>query len=248
MALDYLAQDKTSLFTFTPGNTIQYIKYFLREGAKEKKGAQTISLVFETNIRNALLNACNKDHLATKYLSALEYLAQTMYFGLHVESLDLETFREIVAEYNVKKRGDLKEKDFFARCMQAKILCEVEGTFTIRFYDKNTYAYFVAKALNREFEKDSSNTDNLNYVMEHICFGINDTIVLFLSFIRSNTKMISKLAGDALELLSKYPEWNFSERNIPFLHQSDGFSEKIPTPKEKKENTEQLEHVERERA
>lgn len=247
MALDYLAQDKTSLFTFTPGNTIQYIKYFLREGAKEKKGAQTISLVFETNIRNALLNACNKDHLATKYLSALEYLAQTMYFGLHVESLDLETFREIVAEYNVKKRGDLKEKDFFARCMQAKILCEVEGTFTIRFYDKNTYAYFVAKALNREFEKDSSNTDNLNYVMEHICFGINDTIVLFLSFIRSNTKMISKLAGDALELLSKYPEWNFSERNIPFLHQSDGFSEKIPTPKEKKENTEQLEHVERER-
>lgn len=247
MTLDYLAQDKTSLFTFTPGNSIQYIKYFLREGAKEKKGTQTISLVFETNIRNNLLNACNKDHLATKYLSALEYLAQTMYFNLHAESIDIAVFRDIVAEYNVKKRGDLKEKDFLTCCVEADILYEIEGTFTIRFYDKSTYAYFVAKALNREFEKDSSNTDNLNYVMEHICFGINDTIVLFLSFIRSNTKMISKLASAALELLNEYPEWNFSEKNVPFLHQSDGFSEKVPTQKEKKENTKQLEHVEKER-
>ena len=169
-----------------------------------------------------------------------------MYFGLHAESIDLEAFRKIVAEYNAKKKGDLNERDFLARCIQAGILCEIEGTFAIKFYDKNTYAYFVAKALNREFEKDSSNTDNLSYVMEHICFGINDTIVLFLSFIRSNTKIITKLANAALELLSEYPEWNFSKKNIPFLHQSDGFSKKIPTQKEKEESARQIEHVEKE--
>lgn len=247
MALDYMAQSQTSLFSFTPGNAIQYIKFFLHGGAKEKKGAQTISVVFETNIRNAILEACKKDHIANKYLHALEFFAKNMYFSLQAESIDFSTYSKIIADYNEKKKGDINERDFLECCINAKILRQVDGAFDVCFFDKNTYAYFVAKALNRDFEKDNTDLANLTYVMEHICFGINDTIILFLSFIRSNTKMITNIAVDALALLDEYPEWDLVGRNIPFLYQSDGLSEKLPSGKERKEAHKQIEQVEKER-
>ena len=246
MALDYIAQSQTGLFSFTPGNAIQYIKFFFHGGAKEK-GNQTISVVFETNIRNAVFEVCKKDYIANKYLLALEFLAKHMYFLLQAETISLPEYGKIVANYNEKKKGDLNERSFLECCISAKILRQVDGAFDICFFDKNTYAYFVARALNRDFEKDNTDLANLKYVMEHICFGINGTIILFLSFIRSNTKMITGLAVDAVNLLDKYPEWNFAEKNIPFLHQSGGLSEKIPSGQERKEAHKQLEQVEQER-
>ena len=246
MLLDHLVQSQTSLFTFTPGNAIQYIKYFLSGGTKEK-GAHTISLVFETNIRNAIIAACKKPFVANQYLLVLEFLANSMYFSLRAETIDIETYRNIIAEYNEKKKADINEKDFLECCVAARIIHEVPGSFRIGFFDKNTYAYFVAKALNRDFEKNRSNPENLDYVMEHICFGINDTIILFLSFIRSNTAIITKLATDAMRLLEEYPEWDFTAGNIPFLHRTEKLPEKVPTKKEQKETHRQVEQIEKER-
>lgn len=247
MAMDYMAQSQTSLFSFTPGNAIQYIKFFLQEGAKEKKRSQTISVVFETNIRTAIIKACGKDSVANKYLLVLEYVANYMYFVLHAEEIKFAEYSEIITEYNTKKRGDINERDFLECCKNAHILQHPDGTYNVKFFDNNTYAYFVAKALNRAFEKDRTDLSNLKYVMEHICFGINDTIILFLSFIRSNTKIITDIAAAALKLLDEYPEWDFNKRNLPFLHQSDGLPEKIPSSKEKKEAHKQVEQVEKER-
>lgn len=247
MALDYIAQSQTSLFSFTPGNAIQYIKFFLQGGAKEKRGSQTISVVFETNVRNAIFTVCKKDYVANKYLLVLEFLAKYMYFTLRAEIIDLSMYSAIIVDYNQKKKGDINERDFLECCIAAKVLRQVEGAFDICFFDKNTYAYFVAKALNRDFEKDRADLANLKYVMEHICFGINDTIILFLSFIRSNTKIITSIAMNALTILNKYPEWDFTNKNIPFLHQMDGFSEKLPSSKERKEARKQVEQVEKER-
>ena len=244
--MDHLVQSQTSLFTFTPGNAIQYIKYFLSGGTKEK-GAHTISLVFETNIRNAIIAACKKPFVANQYLLVLEFLANSMYFSLRAETIDIETYRNIIAEYNEKKKADINEKDFLECCVAARIIHEVPGSFRIGFFDKNTYAYFVAKALNRDFEKNRSNPENLDYVMEHICFGINDTIILFLSFIRSNTAIITKLATDAMRLLEEYPEWDFTAGNIPFLHRTEKLPEKVPTKKEQKETHRQVEQIEKER-
>ena len=246
LLLDHLVQSQTSLFSFTPGNTIQYIKYFLTGGAREK-GAHTISLVFETNIRNAIIAACKKDYVANKYLLALEYIANSMYFSLRAETIDLDTYRRIIAEYNEKKKGDINEKEFLECCIKARIIRDFSSSFNIGFYDKNTYAYFVAKALNRDFEKNRLDSANLLYVMEHICFGINDTIVLFLSFIRSNTSIITKIAEEAMNLLEGYPQWDIKLENIPFLHKTEGLPEKAPSKREQKESHKQVEQVERER-
>lgn len=246
-SLDYFVQCQTGMFTFTPGNTLQYIKYFLDGSAREKRGTQTISLIFETNIRNAIIKECKNDEDATLYLAFLEFLADYMYFTLRVEKIEIAQFVELVTLFNKKRRADQNAKQLLTLCAKANILKQAADSFDVKFYDKNTYAYFVAKAINRQFEKNSSDQTKLKYVMEHICFGINDTIILFLSFIRSNTQIIMEIAKDAQSLMEEYPEWDFQQMNIPFLHESADMPKGMPSGKDKKEAHRHSENVEKER-
>lgn len=242
-ALDYLVQSQTSFFSFTPRDTLQYIKFLFSEGIKEKKGTQTISLVFETNIRNDLLKATGPE-MAGLYLMALEYIANSMYFELRKDCLEPSELESIIAKYNKKRKATINPKILTQACVEAHIFKESSGSFAIRFYDNNMFAYFVAKALNRELENNPVDISKLGFVMNHICFGINDTIVLFLSYIRSNKRIVLQIAHRATELMAEFPEWDFERQNIPFLHNSKPLSSKVPSAQEKKDTTMEIEQIE----
>lgn len=245
-ALDYMVQCQTSLFTFTPNNMLQYIKYYLRNTSVEQKGIQTISMVFEANIRNAILDL-EKPEIAALYLSAVEFIADQMYFELRTERIDTSKLEELIKKFNEKRRADINAKRLKDTCLEARIFKDYKDSFCFGFYDKNTYAYFVAKNINKEFERNQANQKKLNYVMEHICFGINDIIVVFLAFIRNNTNIILNMADQVTDLLHEYPEWDFDQKNIAFLHQSSKMAINAPNTKDRKEAHEQIENVEKER-
>lgn len=245
-ALDYLVQCQAGFFSLDPGSLLQYINYFLNEGTRESKGIETLSLVFETNIRNALLSHLDGENINV-ILSALEYIADYMYFSLRKESIKVSEFEEIVSEFNRRRRASINAKRLLTICRDAHVLWEAQASFAISFSDKNTFAYFVAKYINREYEKKPGDLTKLRYVMNHICFGINDAIVLFLSFIRSNTRIVLALATKALELLETYPEWNFEENNIPFLISYSNPDIAPPTREDTKAAKKQTEQVEKDR-
>ena len=245
-ALDYLVQCQPSFFSSMPSNLLLYINYFLSAGASETKGIKTLSLVFETNMRNSLL-ACVSENNINVILAALEYISNYMYFELHQETLDPSTFEKIVNAFNADRKADLNAKQFLILCKKAHIFQEDDYSFGIKFSDKNTYAYFVAKYISREFERDPSNLSKLSYVMQRICFGINDTIILFLSFIRSNTKIIMRIAEQAVQLLESYPEWDLDQNNIPFLSAYEDLTVSVPTNQEKSMALKKTEQIERTR-
>ena len=246
LALDYMVQSQTGLFSFTPSDTLQYIKFFFREGTTENKGFQNFSLIFETNIRNAILNVCPAE-FSNMYLMLLDYLADYMYFELKTERISNEDFARTVEKFNQSRRTAIKPKSFLTSCVKANILTEASDDFAVEFHDKNTYAYFVAKALNRQFEKDPTELAKLKFVMQHICFGINDTIILFLSFIRSNTRIITEIQTAAQDLLKEVQEWDFKERNIPFLQCAQRTTAGVPSQKDRKETKLHTERVEEKR-
>lgn len=246
-ALDYIAQCQTDFFNFTPASLLQYIRFLLNASAEQHKGVQTISMVFETNIRNAIIAASKNEATANIYLAALEFLADRMYFELRVESIKPEELERIIKEFNTKKKAKINGKELLSVCVSARLLRESERSFEVKFYDNSTYAYFVAKAINREFEKNPDNRDKFRFVMNNICFGINDSIILFLSFIRNNTAIILKTAEESVELLSAFPEWDFEKRNIPFLHQTDVTVESVPSADEKRNAHKKIEQIEKER-
>ncbi len=238
-----MVQCQANLISLTPDNLIQYIKYFLNNKNREEKGSRTITLVFETNIRNSILE-CVKETNATPILSALEFIAYDMYFKKQAEVLQLAEVDELIKGFNAQRRANLNTKAFIAVCVKAGVLTEAVDAYAYSFSNKNTYAYFVAKYLNRVLERDPSNQADILYVMNHICFGINDTIILFLSYIRSNTRIILNIAFKAANLLEGYPELNFKENNIPFIKLINAPRVALPTEKEKKANTQQTEKVE----
>lgn len=247
MALDYMVQCQTAFFNFTPDNILQYIKFLMREGVNDQRGTQKISMVFENNIRNSILEACPTEGNANLYLLALEYLADNMYFVKQKEKIDIATFSEIIDAYNRKRKSKINSKQFLEACINAHILKQANDSFDISFYDKNTFAYFVAKAINTEFGKNPADMEKIGYVMNHICFGINDTIVLFLSFITSNIGIILRIADKAEQLLADRDEWSIDTKNIPFLHEVSGMPKGIPSKQEKKKNHEKIERIERAR-
>lgn len=243
-ALDYMVQCQTGFFNFTPASMLQYIRFFLNGGAEKRVGVQTISMVFETNVRNALLG-CENELVANIYLAALEYIANQMYFSMQVEEIQDSELAEMINEYNSKKKTKIVAKRFLSTCINAHIMKESDSSFSIRFYDNSTYAYFVAKAINREFERNPDDREKLRFVMNNICFGINDSIILFLSFLRNNTAIILKIAEKALDLMKEFPEWDFVEKNIPFLHQADVSDQAAPSEGEKRNAHKQIEKIEK---
>lgn len=245
-ALDYMVQSQTGFFNFTPASMLQYIRYYLNAGAENHKGVQTISMVFEMNIRNALVSNVN-EHIATIYLAALEYIADQMYFLMCVEEIPLSMLETMIQDYNSKKKTSILPKDFLRTCINSHILKENDASFAIRFYDNNTYAYFVAKSINREFERNPEDRVKFTFVMNNICFGINDSIILFLSFIRNNAAIITKIAEKAIELLKDFPEWDFAKGNIPFLQQTDVLVQSTPSAGEARETHQRIEQIEKER-
>lgn len=243
MMLNYMVQSQAHFFTFTPGNIIQYIKFFLTNDTQEDKGAKTLSLVFETNIRNSIIESVGSSN-AFIYLAALEHLANSMYFEFRNETITPDKFELVMKRFNKRRRTQINAKHFFDSCQKAKILQNVPSSFDICFSDKNAFAYFVAKYVNTELERDPSNQESISYIMNHICFGMNDTIVLFLSYIRSNSHIILNIASTANNILEKYPELNFDTRNIPFLTSYRALDITVPTAQDVKEHKQELAKIE----
>lgn len=245
-ALDYLVQCQAKLFTSTPTNLIQYILFFFNQNDSTDKGTRTLSLVFETNIRHSLLEEI-KEKDATIYLSLLEFLAGKMYFDNCSERISISDFVSLVNEFNNNRLTDVNAKAFQEACVKSQLFKTEESSFDILFNDNNIFAYFVAKYINSKLERNSNDTNHLMYVLEHICFGINDTIVLFLSYIKSNIKIISRIAESAEKILEKYPEWSIDENNLKFLSLTSDVSTPAVSESEIKEAKKHTEIIEKER-
>ena len=243
-ALDYMVQSQTNFFSLTPSTLIQYVKFFLNGGTNEGKGIKTITLVFETNIRNSIMLS-TKDKDVGIYLALLEYIADYMYFEQQKEQFSITDLEKITTSFNGQRKAAVNPKYFLHACIKANILKECDGSFDISFNDKETFAYFVAKYINRALEKDFSNLDRVTYIMRHICFGINDAIILFLSYIRSNTRIILKIATEADTLLADIPEWSIDDKNLPFLECSDSLSNGLPSSSEREKTVAKTEELEK---
>lgn len=243
-SLDYMTQCQSGLISLVPATIIQYIKFFLSNDNHDNTGIKAISLVYETNIKSAIINSTSSDN-ASIYLSVLEFLASNMYFTYQKEFINTVELESIIDNFNKLRKAKINAKKFCNVCKSADLLRECEESFSVHFSDKNTLAYFVAKSINKEIEKDSTNQEHLKYVMQHICFGINDTIILFLSYIRNNTNVILNIAKTATDLLKNYPELDFDKNNMPFIKQSLDLSNVVPSKKEKIESTKTIEEIER---
>ena len=100
---------------------------------------------------------------------------------------------------------------------KAKILRET-ADLSVYFLNKNHLSYFIAKYLIRASQGEPADTSGIEYALENICFGINADIVLFISYILNNTRILTSISNYAGKLLEPWDALSFSEKNISILH------------------------------
>ena len=84
-------------------------------------------------------------------------------------------------------------------------------------------------------QSEPSDTTGIEYALLNICFGINSDIILFMSYLMNNTRIIMSIMANAGDLLTPWKLLSFEEKNISVLHNSTDEDVSPPTDKERKE-------------
>ena len=131
--------------------------------------------------------------------------------------MPLTDLQMIIKEYNEEYDLEIDDMDLANVACQAKIL-KYDGSFSLRFCNKNYLAYFVAKALNRRSYINIEETIlDIEYTLNNICFGINDNIILFISYLTSNPRIIMLINQAAESLMKEWEEFDLDRGNIKYI-------------------------------
>lgn len=231
--IDQLVARRHGLFELSPAYIVQYIKYFLSKDTDDRKGEAVFNVVFETNIRNAII-----EHSSEAYIDYCLLVLEEIAFFVHKNKNELILYKDIVLLVDLINESRGLQIDI-EKCLNvvtlAKIIKKTNENNVYEFYNCNYLAYFIAKKLNKLIEKNGLNIPELNYIFTNICFGINDNILLFLSFLRENTAFALNICDVLDSILNEYPELNFDQSNISFIKRQRETAISMPTTQEKKE-------------
>lgn len=226
------------LFDLDPDFIIQFTQYFLQNSnLQNPKNESIFNKIFETNIYNAIIKNSKKD-LVDETIIALEEIAYFIHFNKR-DPVSLTELQSVITKYNEDYSLTLGVRELIEVACKSKIL-KVDDNYLIKFCNKNHLAFFVARCLNRKFNNDGSFL-NIEYLLKNICFGINDNIILFISYLTSNTKIIMLIYEASEALMKEWEDFDIDKGNITFLTKVKGH-EKVNAPQNgDKEKIEQLE-------
>jgi energy-coupling factor transporter ATP-binding protein EcfA2/predicted phosphodiesterase len=213
--IDSLVLNNSNLFSLNPGFIIRYTDYFIKERYYDyTKGEAIFSKVFEYDLHQSIIDFVKRTDF-DEILTVLEEIAGYMYNARN-DILRIEDMRKIVEKYNSEYGIKVNPSFVLEVGLRSKLFKKTDD-LSIYFANKNYLAYFIAKYLLRVAQNDNSDHSGIQYALNNICFGINSDIILFISYLSSNTKLVMSIKAKAGELLSSWEEIDFSKNNIAFL-------------------------------
>jgi hypothetical protein len=235
-------------FQLTPDFIHQFVDYYIEFSyIRTQQETNVFSKVFEANITYRISKNVKEESDINEIFIALDFVAHFMHFCKKSQIITYEEFEKSINEY--KEKYDNKELDIryvYDVSVKANIIKEVAGGFNLEFCDKNLLAYFVAQHLNRICQTNS-NSIELQFVLDNICFGINGDVILFLSYITSNTQILGPVLKSIITHMDSWQELNFDIDNIGFISKASiNISTSIPDDKDKQKISEKKNQMEEE--
>lgn len=210
-------KNQIKLFSLEPDFIIQYVKYFfsVRNTFNINDGI-IFSKVFETNIVNSIRNCSDEDNIDVNMI-VLDKIAYYIHFTKKYP-LPYYELEKVVSDYNAKYDKEVKPADLLKTAYCAKILKETgDGELKLKFVNKNSLAFFISRELIRKYHEEDD-MSGLNYVLSNICFGINSDILLFISYLTSNVRILRAIYEKADNYMSEWEEFSIDSGNIKFLN------------------------------
>lgn len=207
--------NQIKFFQLTPDFIHQYVTYYLNfPYIRTQNDSNVFNKVFEGNI-TFRISRSTKEENVSEILTALDYVAHKIHFSKSYP-LPNDDFVEAINEYNEDYDNSLNPKLVYEVAIKANIMKEITDKFAIAFCDENLLAYFVACHLNRKFN-EAKGTDELRYILNNICFGINGDILLFLSYITSNVQILNPIMESLVNHMDSWDELDIDNKNVEYL-------------------------------
>lgn len=237
--------NQIKFFQLTPDFIYQYVTYYLNfPYIKTQNNSNIFNKVFEGNITFRISRSTKEENLS-EILTALDYVAHKIHFN-KLYPLPNSDFEDAINEYNNDYDNSLKAKLVYDVAIKANILKEVTDKFAVAFCDENLLAYFVASHLNRKFNEGRGN-DELQYILNNICFGINGDILLFLSYITSNVQILNPIMKSLINHMDSWNELDIDNKNVEYLTKPmRPIKTELPDKKEKKKHEDDKNNMEKE--
>lgn len=175
----------------------------------------------------------------------MDYVAHKIHFN-KLYPLPDSDFEKAIREYNDDYDNSLKPGLVYDVALKANIIKEIPDEFAVVFCDENLLAYFVACHLNRKFN-EGRGEDELTYILNNICFGINGDILLFLSYVASNVQILNPIMESLIKHMDAWDELDIDKKNVEYLTKPmKPIKTGIPDKKEKKKHEEEKTVIEKE--
>lgn len=230
--IDNLVQNNSGLFSLNPAFIVRYTNCFIQDPYQDyTKGEAAFSKIFEFELNQSILKFVKRRDL-DEIITVFEEIAGYMYRNKK-DILPIEEVRTIIETYNNIYGEKVNVKDVITIGINSKVFRETDE-MSIYFLNKNHLSYFVAKYLIRASQGDPADNSGIEYALENICFGINADVVLFISYLLNNTRILASIGFYAGELLQPWDALNCSQKNISLLHNAPVSLIAPPTEEEKK--------------
>jgi len=235
-------------FQLTPDFIHQFVDYYIQfSHIKTQNETNVFSKVFVANITYRISKNTKEDNDVDEILVALDFVAHYIHFVKQYQKISYTEFETAINEYKqTYDNEELNPKYVYEVAKQSNVIKESTGSFEVEFCDENLLAYFVAQHLNRTVQKGERPQD-LKFVLDNICFGINGDILLFLSYITSNTQILTPILQSIFEHMNNWTELDVDANNIEYLskvHQN--VVPKLPDNNKKRKLKEKKNEMEKE--
>lgn len=226
-----------------PEFIINFVEYYCNNvGTALNSDSTVFSKVFESNITTALNAFKTKELSVEKLYKLLSKLARHIHFNKMYPITEQEIVR-IVEEYNSVFDDVVRPLSFIEIVKNARLLVpDING---YKFANRNHLAYFCAREVNFLYN-NTGKEDDVKYLIEYCCFGINADILMFISYITDNTRILQFILNMTQEMTKEWKEFNFKDNCPKFLNLSHEQNISLPDKISKKEK--EREEIENEKA
>lgn len=149
-----------------------------------------------------------------KIFIILDKIAYTVYKS-HEYPISTTSVCQIVDDYNERYDSTVNAMNLLAMLTSARVLKNVDNGFV--FYELSYLAYFTAREIRRFILV--GDYDDIKNVMHYSYMNIHADILLFVTYITDNLKIIRMLIQMAESTIQNWEEFSLSPVNIDYMKQ-----------------------------
>ena len=211
---------------YSPYLIIQYVKYFCSNIAEATRNDGGIfGKVFEANIVN-LVTPHLRQISVDKLFIIIDKIAYYM-FSHKEYPIRQENLSNMIINYNELYGDEVSIPSVIKMLTDSNIMTTSDSNSRYVFCNKSHLAYFIAREIRRRYQENGDNED-LKRTLEYACFGINADILILLTYIAEDRKMVELILDVATQYVSEWPEFSIDNGNVPYI--TDGCPTKVQRP------------------